>query len=203
MFVLRNVLFSLRATFAPTIMVLCLLIDVQVFGSNISDMSLTEIMQGTVLVVIVFIHFLVAKIYKSQRYCNIILGGFFLVMLIRELDAVFDITVHGCWIWLTLFSTLCVLIYPAMHFFQTATQLVQYTRFPYYGMMLSGLLTILVFSRLFGMSCLWMIIHEGEYTRVVKNIVEEGCELFGYLLCLSASSSYYCFLGLTEKITFC
>ena len=30
------------------------------------------------------------------------------------------------------------------------------------------------------------------YVRVVKNVVEEGSESFGYMLCLTASIGYYC-----------
>ncbi|EOW9564629.1 transporter, partial [Enterobacter hormaechei] len=56
---------------------------------------------------------------------------------------------------------------------------------------LSGLLAVLVFSRLFGMQVLWHDILEHGYMRVVKNVVEEGSESFGYMLCLAASLGYY------------
>ena len=71
-------------------------------------------------------------------------------------------------------------------------QLTQYTRTPGYGMLISGLLAILVFSRLFGMQGLWQAILDDGYVRVVKNVVEEGSESFGYMLCLTASIGYYC-----------
>ncbi|CDL60957.1 FIG00731417: hypothetical protein [Klebsiella pneumoniae IS39] len=54
-------------------------------------------------------------------------------------------------------------------------------------MMISGLLAILVFSRLFGMHGLWYAVLEENYARVVKNTVEEGSESFGYMLCLTAT----------------
>ncbi|CAK6466123.1 hypothetical protein KLEPA_00100 (plasmid) [Klebsiella pneumoniae] len=60
-------------------------------------------------------------------------------------------------------------------------------------MMLSGLLAVLVFSRLFGMHGLWYSILEEGYARVVKNAVEEGSEFFGYMLFLTASIGYYCY----------
>lgn len=50
----------------------------------------------------------------------------------------------------------------------------------------------LVFSRLFGMHGLWYAILDQSYVRVVKNVVEEGSESFGYMLCLIASVGYYC-----------
>ncbi|QLO78096.1 hypothetical protein HV306_13805 [Klebsiella grimontii] len=73
-----------------------------------------------------------------------------------------------------------------------APSLAQYTRTPWYGLLISGLLAILVFSRLFGMQALWLAILDGGYVRVVKNVVEEGSESFGYMLCLTASIGYFC-----------
>ncbi|HFT1457170.1 TPA: transporter, partial [Klebsiella pneumoniae] len=83
---------------------------------------------------------------------------------------------------------------------QTLSQLAEYTRTPYYGMMISGLLAILVFSRLFGMHGLWYAVLEENYARVVKNTVEEGSESFGYMLCLTATLGYACyFRGLARQ----
>lgn len=78
-----------------------------------------------------------------------------------------------------------------MHFRTTLEQLAKYTQSPWYGILLSGLLAVLVFSRLFGMQVLWHAILEHGYMRVVKNAVEEGSESFGYMLCLAASLGYY------------
>lgn len=193
MSVLRSFLFFLGAGAASAVAVLCLWIDVRVFDNNIPEISLTEIVQESVLAIIVLIHFALAGRYALLRYCNILVGGFFLAMLIRELDAVFDLISHGSWVWFALFSTLCTLIYPLRHYRHTLSQLAQYTRTPYYGMMLSGLLAVLVFSRLFGMHGLWYSILEEGYAREVKNAVEEGSESFGYMLCLTASIGYYCY----------
>lgn len=193
MSVLRSFLFFLGAGAASAVAVLCLWIDVRVFDNNIPEISLTEIVQESVLAIIVLIHFALAGRYALLRYCNILVGGFFLAMLIRELDAVFDLISHGSWVWFALFSTLCTLIYPLRYYRHTLSQLAQYTRTPYYGMMLSGLLAVLVFSRLFGMHGLWYSILEEGYARVVKNAVEEGSESFGYMLCLTASIGYYCY----------
>lgn len=193
MSVLRSLLFFLGAAFASAVAVLCLWIDVRVFDNNIAEISLTEIIQELVLAAIVLIHFCLAKRYALLRYCNLLVGGFFLAMLIRELDAAFDLISHGSWVWFALLATLCTLVYPLIHYRQTLAQLAQYTRTPYYGMMLSGLLAVLVFSRLFGMHGLWFAILAQDYARAVKNAVEEGSESFGYMLCLTASIGYYCY----------
>lgn len=103
-----------------------------------------------------------------MRYCNILVGGFFLTMLIRELDALFDLISHGSWVWFALITALLALIRPVMHFRATLEQLAKYTQSPWYGILLSGLLAVLVFSRLFGMQVLWHAILEHGYMRVVK-----------------------------------
>ncbi|AMH09048.1 hypothetical protein [Klebsiella aerogenes] len=193
MSVIRSLLFFLGAAAASAIAVLCLWMDIRVFGNDIPEISLTEVVQEGVLAIIVLIHFLLAKKYELLRYCNILVGGFFLAMLIRELDALFDLISHGSWVWFALATTIAALIAPLRHARQTLSQLAQYTRTPYYGMMISGLLAILVFSRLFGMHGLWYAVLDENYARVVKNTVEEGSESFGYMLCLTASIGYYCY----------
>ncbi len=193
MSVFRSLLFFLGAAAASAIAVLCLWVDIRIFGNDIPEVSLTEVVQESILAVIVLIHFLLAKKYELLRYCNILVGGFFLAMLIRELDGLFDLISHGSWVWFALLATIIALIAPLRHYRQTLTQLAQYTRTPYYGMMLSGLLAILVFSRLFGMHGLWYAVLDENYARVVKNTVEEGSESFGYMLCLTAAIGYYCY----------
>lgn len=192
MSVLKSFFFFLFASAACTVPVLCLWADIYLFNLDIPEISLTEIVQESVLGGIVFIHFLLAKKWAFMRYCNILIGGFFLSMLIRELDAFFDLLAHGSWVWFALLSAVCALLYPVMHSRLTLTQLAHYTRTPWYGVMLSGLLAVLVFSRLFGMHGLWYAILDQSYVRVVKNVVEEGSESFGYMLCLIASVGYYC-----------
>ncbi|PIJ50711.1 transporter [Erwinia sp. OLTSP20] len=190
MIVLRRFLFFLAAAALSAVTMLCLWIDVGVFKDGVNEISCTEITQELTLAVIVFLHARLAKKHPELRYCNMLIAGLFLAMLIRELDALFDLLAHGSWVWLALFSTLCTVVLPLRHFRHTLCQLEQYSRTPWYGMIMSGLLTILVFSRLFGMHQLWQTILADGYARVVKNIVEEGSELFGYLLCLTATIGY-------------
>ncbi|MEB8291795.1 transporter [Klebsiella michiganensis] len=191
MTIFKSLLSFLGAASACAFVVFCLWVDIHFWDYNISELSLTEIVQELVLTTIVFIHFRLAKQYNAMRYCHILVGGFFLAMLIRELDALFDLISHGSWLWFALIAALLALIYPLIHYRQTLAQLAQYTRTPWYGLLISGLLAILVFSRLFGMQGLWHAILNDGYVRVVKNVVEEGCESFGYMLCLTASIGHY------------
>ncbi len=169
MSLLRSLLFFLGAAVAAALAVLCLWVDIRVFGNDIPEVSLTEVVQESVLAVIVLVHLLLARKYAHLRYSNILIGGFFLAMLIRELDGLFDLLSHGSWrVWFALLATAGSLLLPLRHLRQTLSQLAEYTRTPYYGMMISGLLAILVFSRLFGMHGLWYAVLDENFARVVK-----------------------------------
>ncbi|MBN0038170.1 transporter, partial [Pseudomonas aeruginosa] len=95
MSLLRSLLFFLGAAVAAALAVLCLWVDIRVFGNDIPEVSLTEVVQESVLAAIVLVHLLLARKYAHLRYSNILIGGFFLAMLIRELDGLFDLLSHG------------------------------------------------------------------------------------------------------------
>ncbi len=98
MSLLRSLLFFFGAAVAAALAVLCLWVDIRVFGNDIPEVSLTEVVQESVLAAIVLVHLLLARKYAHLRYSNILIGGFFLAMLIRELDGLFDLlsTAAGC-----------------------------------------------------------------------------------------------------------
>lgn len=172
------------------IAVLCVFIDINVFHNNLSEISVTEIVQESVLFAIVAIHLWLARSTTQQRQCNILIAGFFMSMLIRELDGLFDLISHGCWVWFALSAALIAIICVIPQRANIIDQLAGYAKKPCWGIMMSGLIFVLVFSRLFGMGSLWHHILQDGYLRLVKNMVEEGCELFGYLLCLMATLSW-------------
>lgn len=194
MSLLKSMLFFLAVSCGSLITLLCLWLDMSVWHDDLSEVSVTEIVQEITLLTIVVIHFVLAKRFNAFRLCNILVGGFFLAMLIRELDAVFDVISHGSWVWFALGSSLIALYSPLRKWRETLSELNMYTRTPYYGVMISGLIAILVFSRLFGMNILWSAVLQDGYARVVKNAVEEGSEMFGYMLCLAASAGYACYV---------
>ena len=68
--------FSARRS-RPPLAVLCLWVDIRVFGNDIPEVSLTEVVQESVLAAIVLVHLLLARKYAHLRYSNILIGGFF------------------------------------------------------------------------------------------------------------------------------
>lgn len=194
---LNNWVFILVAICCPVIPVLCVWCDVVILGAVLNECSVTEIVQEILLTVIVIIHMLLIIKYNEVRQCNILIAGFFSAMLFRELDAVFDLIGHGSWIYYSMTVSFLSLSYAIYNWRKTLAQLFSYMCTPHYGIMLSGILCTLVFSRLFGMSVLWESLLKDNYLRTVKNIVEEGTETFGYCLCLL--SSVMCFFHLARS----
>lgn len=187
---IKPVLQFIFSSVAALIAVLCVFIDINILHNGLSEISLTEIVQESILLAIVAIHMWLARSKQELRQCDILIAGFFMSMLIRELDALFDLISHGCWVWFALTVSAIAVISVMRQRANIVMQLTRYTQMISWGIMMSGLLFVLVFSRLFGMSSLWHHILQDGYLRVVKNMVEEGCELFGYVLCLIATLVY-------------
>ncbi|CAI0743528.1 Uncharacterised protein [Serratia marcescens] len=181
--------FALSAAFMAALVGL-VFIDVHWLHNFVHETSLTEAAQELLLLAIAGGFFAAARRQAERRSAWMLVGGFFLCMLIREMDFAFDALWHGAWVWFALAVTLVCLCHAARHIAATVRGLADFVTHPGYGMMCAGLLCILVFSRLFGMSALWQTLMLDGYNRVVKNMVEEGCELLGYGLCLLATLSY-------------
>ncbi|WP_244967928.1 hypothetical protein ACNFJN_09725 [Xenorhabdus budapestensis] len=128
------------------------------------------------------------KLFRNFHYLTRILDKEF--GLIRELDACFDKIFHGAWSWFAIPLAVVCIVYACTQRQKTLVGLVYFTRHQSYGMMVCGLLCVLVFSRLFGMGALWQGLMDEHFNRTVKNIVEEGCEMLGYVLCLIATLWY-------------
>lgn len=165
-------------------------IDVNWMNDALHETSFTEIFQEVLLAVIALMFFAQAARQESLRYSLLLMGGFFTCMLIREMDFLFDEIHHGAWVWFALAVALICLWQAALHLSATLAGLVNFLRHPSWNMMAAGLLTILIFSRLFGMHELWERLMLDGYNRTVKNMAEEGTELLGYSFCLLASLRY-------------
>lgn len=51
-----------------------------------------------------------------------------------------------------------------------------------FGLLISGILTTYIFSRMFGRQVLWQDVMGEHYVRIVKNLAEETTESIGYML---------------------
>ena len=160
--------------------VLIIYIDTVIFDHGVSELSLTEITQEGLIFVSAIIFFALSKNQPESRGFLVLCGGFFTVMLIRELDGFFDEIKHGFWVYPAIVVTLITLIYahkspgtvsgPLVHYFQTSP-------FVYITI---GLMIAIFFSRIFGSSIIWRVVMGDNYMTGYKAIIQEGVELLGY-----------------------
>lgn len=167
-----------------------LYIDVVWLKNYVEEISLTEISQEIILVCIIYNLLVCAYKHANTRYSSVLLAGLFACMLIRELDSFLDSIVHGFWVYPALIIAISAILYTFRHPTDTINQLINYSRNSTYGYMIVGLLMILLYSRLFGMKIIWQTLLDDGYNRIVKNVVEEGTELFGYSVCFVSTIIY-------------
>lgn len=193
--IIRNELlvFLAQGLFLTLIMGL-IFIDVSWMSDGLHENSFTEISQEVMLAIISGLFFVQAMKHPRLRGSLALVGGFYGCMLIREMDFLFDELHHGSWVWFALALALTSLLVALRHPARTLAGLVALLRHRAWHMMAAGLLTTLVFSRLFGMNDLWQHLMPDNFHHVVKNMAEEGSELLGYSLCLLSSVRYLLFL---------
>ncbi|XBS71186.1 transporter [Acerihabitans sp. KWT182] len=137
----------------------------------LGDISLTGVVQEIILFAIVVIHLLLVWT-PENRASSMLAAGFFVCMLVRELDFAFDVIRYGSWIWTALAVCTASIAVAAVNYRRALAGLADYFRHPGYGLVCTVLLNVLVFSRLMGMGGLWQTLLQDEYVRTVKNAVE-------------------------------
>ncbi|MCH8544951.1 MAG: transporter [Alcanivorax sp.] len=179
---------------ALMIVPLWLFVDLRVIGSPLREASFTEVTQSLLLVLCFALFARRAITLPSQRGFLVLVSGFILCMLIREQDHALDFIYHGFWVIPALAAAGAAMGY-ALSPGRRETILPPMARYigshSYYYLFF-GLLMVLVFSRVFGSgSLLWDMVMGDQYNRDIKTVIQEGLELFGYVL--MAFSAWYFF----------
>ena len=167
---------------------LVLRVDYILLGNQIGELSLTEMLEQLMLIISAGSFYWLVKTQPTLKHAAVLVGTFFLVILIRENDAFFDYISHGFWLYPALVATFTALVYATRNGKQTLDQLVVILSASYMNMLIWGVIMLLVYSRLFGMGSFWHGVMGEHYVRDVKNIAEEGSELLAY--CIIAFSSF-------------
>lgn len=187
----QGVLQSLIQIIAVLLVIMVLRIDVMLLSNHINEYSLTEFTQQTLLFLVVCCFAYIAKAYRQLRHFHVLVTGFFGCMLIREFDAFFDDLIrHGFWVYPAVLVALASIGYAWLGGQSTTTGLSVFINHKHFYSLTTALVTILVFSRLFGMGDLWDTLVTNNSKRAIKNLAEEGTELLGYAL-LSYNSLMY------------
>lgn len=161
---------------------LIIYVDTVIFHHGVSEYSLTEFTQEGLVFVTVIIFFALSKNQAESRGFLVLCGGFFSVLLIRELDAVFDQIKHGFWVYPAIVVTLITLIYARKSPGTVSGPLVYYFQTSPFAYIIIGLMIVILFSRIFGSGIIWRVVMADNYTTVYKGIIQEGVELLGYVI---------------------
>ncbi|MBQ7884158.1 MAG: transporter [Phascolarctobacterium sp.] len=190
--IIRSFLLFFLKCMLPAFVVGLIYLDIKTFG-NISEESFVEFGQETFLLGTSIVFMYLANKKKANGLW--LVAGFFMCMFIRELDAYFDDIFHGSWKYVALVSAV-FFTYKAWRSGKenAVNSLAVYMQSPAFTTMSFGMMVVLVFSRAMGMGKLWKLIMGENFNRVVKNVVEEGTELFGYSIIFLAAVEYACYL---------
>lgn len=165
--------------------------DLVIMGHGMPEAGITEYFQEGLLLLSVFGFFMLAHLNRDKRGFAILIGGFFGTMLIREFDGMFDAVKHGFWVYPAMAWVGLIMILAARFRHGLLEAMASATRSRSFAYIVIGLAIVLAFSRVFGTSSLWSAALDGAAaTALVKNAVQEGLELLGYLLIFSGTIGY-------------
>ena len=166
--------------FLMVLITLIIYLDAVIFRHGTSEFSFTQFSQEGLLFVSAVIFFTLSKNKPESRGFLVLVGGFFTVLLIREIDVLFDQVRHGLWVYPAIVVTLITLIYARKRPETVSGPLVYYLQTYPFAYITIGLMIVLVFSRLFGSGIIWKVVMANEYSYDYKSLVQEGIELLGY-----------------------
>jgi len=184
--VLRTATFALMVSLP----VLALYIDIHWLQDDLGEWSLVELTQELFLLLSALAFGLLARRNPRDRAFAVLAAGFMGCMLVRELDALWDLAFRGLWQLLVCLIAASCLLYALQDGRRAINALARFLVSRSGTAVTMGLVLLLFYSRLFGMTALWHGLLGDGYIRVFKNAVEESTELLGYTFILAGSLSY-------------
>jgi len=191
---IRRALYEAIGGFAACVTVtLLLFFEVVVLRGTCGEDSFVEASQVCMLFLSSLIFLRMAVLHREVAGGMFLIGGFLMCMAIRELDWVTDMVAHGSWVYFALAAAAYFIWLAVRNQVTIVHGLAVFARSRACPFMMTGLLCVLVFSRLFGSKYIWYTLYNVPSVRILKNVVEEGLEMFGMALILT--SSFMTFLG--------
>ncbi|MGO2509694.1 MAG: hypothetical protein ACTH6Y_11920 [Vibrio hibernica] len=171
--------------------VMCVRIDMFYLHNGLSEISLTELLQETILFISVCLFGYIAKKEPATRHAYVLVTGFFACLLIREFDEFLDLIFHGFWVIPALIVAVTAICYAWSDKQKTLDGLCAHILDRNSVAMTVGLCILLVFSRIFGMGSLWDGLMGDASVRAVKIVAEEGTEVLGYVIMFYSALCYF------------
>jgi len=167
-----------------------------------SEDSPIETLQSLMLLFSVFALTYGILVYKNWRPLLLLIAEFLFASVVREQDAYLDLHYFdGAWQAIVLLSLPFPIYYAVINRKLLLESLKVYTSMFAFGLMMSGVFTTYIFSRLYGRKVFWMAAMEKGYMRDVKNISEESLETYGYLLIFIASIEVIFMIQRMERLS--
>jgi len=166
------------------------------FGEN----SFSEWAQEISLMVVAGVLLLVGKKFPKKKSLTTLMAGMAIMGLIREYNNFFqEYFFVGAWSILLSLTAIATgfLVYRLRHTLVSA--IIDFIQRPSFGLVIAGFLTIVVFSRLFGLPRFWEPIMGENFMRSVMRAAEEGTELLGYALLMLGVLEYAVSVFQTQK----
>jgi hypothetical protein len=176
-----------------TMTVISILVNVSIhldyvyLNSSVGEVSITENLQLVMLAISSWCFLNISLKSENVSHAAILISGFFFVMIIREMDFLFDMIHHGFWVFPALGVTVLSCFRACKGGKNTVNEMASILQLPYMKLLIGSVVLLLVYSRLYGMGSFWQSVMGVHYVRDVKNISEESMELLCY--CLIAMSS--------------
>ncbi|GAA3911720.1 hypothetical protein [Luteimonas lutimaris] len=184
----RRTLLFCAAALLPLLMLWC---DVYWLRDGVGERSLVELTQECFLAATVLAFARLARHARDERAFAVLAAGLFACMLVRELDAVFDVLLfHGAWVVPAGLLAVGCCLYALRDWRGALSSLARFVQSRQGAVLTLGLVVVVAYSRLFGVSAIWQGLLGDQYLRVFKNAAEESIELLGYTCIAAAALSY-------------
>lgn len=132
-----------------------------------------------------------AGIDRERISTAVLIAGLFFCMAVRESDYFLDeLVCRNAWKVIVAGIVFFFAHYAVRNRQEAIRSVMSFMSESSFGIFISGLLVLIVFSRLFGYGPFWKAIMDDSSYKTVKTIVEEGVEVMGYFLLLVSSLEY-------------
>ena len=163
----------------------------KIFGEN----SLTEWSQIILILLSVIIFYRSGKIDKRNSSLMKLFIGMLSIFCIREFDGLLDKYVfNGAWQILVYITVALLFLFSYKHRNSLIKSINELFNNVSLGILESGFLILMGFSRLLGQKIFWRSVMKEVYLRSMKKAAEESLELLGY---------GFIFIGSIEFLLFC
>ncbi len=179
---------AVMITAVPAIVAL----DIEVFLHRSSEVSVTELTQETLIFLSAIMFGIVAWRQPDSRGWLVLVAGLFACMFIREMDHWLDKVSKGFWVYSAMLTAISAIMYSVRQRKDVLPAMAAFTSTRSYPYIVTGLLVVMLFSRLFGTGSFWQEVMTENYHPAYKRIIQEGIELLGYML-IAFGSAYFFF----------